>query len=218
MNFTEEEIIKMNTPLIYKIARQFYNVDKEDLFQEGAQAVKIAYKNYRKNGTTKFSTYAYSYIYGAMYAYTYQQNHVIKVGREVLREYKKIESTRYELAQKLRRIPTYDEVAIYLEKDISEVNHIVASATTVLIHMDQNENQRSMYESIPQEENISLDDQILLQEGFDILNEDEKQIIKYRYYHDLTQQEVAKKLNKTQVMVSRYEKRSLDKMRNFMTS
>ena len=33
----------------------------------------------------------------------------------------------------------------------------------------------------------------------------------------MTQSEVARKLNMTQVMVSRYEKKSLDKMRMYMT-
>ena len=50
-----------------------------------------------------------------------------------------------------------------------------------------------------------------------VLNEDEKNIIKSRYYEDLTQQEVARKLNMTQVMVSRYEKKSINKMREYLT-
>lgn len=51
-----------------------------------------------------------------------------------------------------------------------------------------------------------------------VLTGDEKNIIKSRYYEDLTQSEVAKKLNMTQVMVSRYEKRSLEKMYNYLSS
>ena len=46
-----------------------------------------------------------------------------------------------------------------------------------------------------------------------MLNSDEQKIIRARYFEDLTQSEVAKKLNMTQVMVSRYEKRSLEKMK-----
>ena len=50
----------------------------------------------------------------------------------------------------------------------------------------------------------------------EILSPTEQKIIKARFYDDLTQNEVAKKLAMTQVMVSRYEKRSLNKMHEYM--
>ncbi len=217
MTFTDEQIVQMNTPLIYKIANQFYNVDKEDLFQEGAIAVLVAYKKYKKDATVKFSTYAYPYIFGAMYAFVNKENHKIKVSKDVLKEYKKIEQTRYFLAQTLNKVPTYEEVAVYLEKDKSWVEQIVSSATIIMTSLDSNEeNERSMYESIPNEDVISIDDQIILKDGLNSLNEEEKQILIYRYIHNFTQQEVARKLNKTQVMISRYEKKSLDKIKTYI--
>lgn len=213
----EEELVEMHKSLIYKIANQFYNVDKEDLFQEGANVLKQAYENYHKDGTVKFSTYVYPYIYGAMCAFVMGEKYKIKVTKDVLREYKEIEQTRYSLAQKLQRVPTYDEVAIYLEKDVQRVNQIVTAATRSIISMDSNEEtQRSMYETIPSNESVSLDDRIDLQDGLDTLSEEEKKIIEYRYFHDLTQSEVARRLNKTQVMISRYEKRVLGKIRSYL--
>ena len=44
-----------------------------------------------------------------------------------------------------------------------------------------------------------------------------KNIIMSIYYEDLTQCEVARKLSISQVMVSRYEKKGLDKMQRFLT-
>ena len=49
--------------LIYKIAKRFYGVELEDLFQAGVLGILKAYKNYRKEGNAKFSSYAYDYIY-----------------------------------------------------------------------------------------------------------------------------------------------------------
>ena len=63
-----------------------------------------------------------------------------------------------------------------------------------------------------------MDGKLDIDDSFKVLNEEEKEIIRCRYYEDLTQSEVAKKLNMTQVMVSRYEKRSLEKMRVAMTN
>ena len=65
-------------------------------------------------------------------------------------------------------------------------------------------------------EKTNLDDQITISEGLEKLSEDEKKIIKARYYEDMTQNEVAKKLAMTQVMVSRYEKKGLAKMQEYM--
>ena len=55
-----------------------------------------------------------------------------------------------------------------------------------------------------------------MSESLDTLNPLEKDIISARYYEDLTQSETARKLGITQVMVSRYESKSLAKMREFM--
>ena len=52
--------------------------------------------------------------------------------------------------------------------------------------------------------------------SFKTLNDLEQDIIKARYYEDLTQSETAKKLGITQVMVSRYESKSLEKMKEYM--
>ena len=65
-------------------------------------------------------------------------------------------------------------------------------------------------------ESVTQDDRLLLTESMDVLNQLEKDIINARYYEDLTQSETARKLGITQVMVSRYETKSLTKMRNFM--
>lgn len=211
---TIENVIEANTGLIYKIATQFYGIDRDDLFQAGALGVAKAYKNYQENGTTKFSTYAYEYIFGEMYSLAQAQNQ-IKVSRDYLRLYKEIEKTRYALAQKLNRIPTNEELALFLEKDIFVIEQAIQAASTVMSLDYQDGDERSIYESIPSEEFMSLDDQLVIKEGLDLLNDDEKKILEYRYFQDLTQSEVARILKMTQVKVSRYEKKGIDKMKNY---
>lgn len=214
---TIETIIETMTPLIYKIAGRFYGQDVEDLYQVGVLGVIKAYKNYKENGTTKFSTYAYDYIFGEMYVFVNSLK-PIKLSKDILRLYKTIEMTRYSLAQRLKRIPSNEELAIFLEYDVNKIEQAIAIATTVM-SLDEGEvNERSIYETIPnQEVGISLDDRIQMQDSLATLNPEEQQIIKYHYLEDLTQSEIARKLNMTQVMVSRYEKRGLSKMRTYYT-
>lgn len=208
-----EQILKENERMIWKIASHFYGIDKNDLYQAGVVGLFKALKNYKQNGTTKFSTYAHDYIFGEMYLLA--SNKEIKISKDILRLYKKIEETRYILAQKLAKIPSNLELAEFLGLSLDDINMACMSANTIM-SLDIEEESRSAYECIAAKEE-DIDTKILVDDSFAVLNDDEKNIIKSRYYEDLTQQEVAKKLNMTQVMVSRYEKKGISKMRDYLT-
>jgi len=208
-----ENLINSYSGLIKSIAKYFYNVDKEDLYQAGKLAIINAYKNFKDDGTTKFSTYVYTYIYGEMYKLAMQKN--IKISSYLLKNYKLIEKTRYKLAQSLNRIPSNNEIASYLEMDEKSVNDAVMIGSVIVSSIDDNKNTRSLYETIEDESNINMLDDVTLKDSMNNLTKEEQDIIKYRYFEDLTQSEIAKKLNMTQVMVSRYEKKGINKMRDY---
>ena len=210
------ELIEANKGLIYKAMQSFYNAEKEDLYQVGEIALLKAYKNYKNDGTTKFSTYAFKYIYGEMYALV-AANNTLKINKYLLKVRKLAEKTRYELAQTVGRIPTNQELAIYLEIDEDIINQATMSADIVKSLDEKDDNERNIYETVAAVESISWDDKIDINDSLDQLNDSEREIIKARYYKDMTQSEVARKLNMTQVMVSRYEKKGIEKMRHYMT-
>lgn len=210
----KEKILKDNERMIWKITNYFYGVDKNDLFQAGVVGLFKALENYRKNGTTKFSTYAHDYIYGEMFLLANNQN--IKISKDILKLYKKIEQTRFMLAQKYERVPNNYELAEFLEMPLEQIEMALMSAYKVMSLDNASEDERSAYECISGEYE-DIDTKILIDDSFSVLNNDEKAIIKSRYFEDLTQQEVARKLNMTQVMVSRYEKKSINKMRDYLT-
>ena len=209
---TIEDLIESSKGLIYKIASSFYDVEKDDLYQAGMLGLLKAYKNYKSDSNAKFSSYAYEYIYGEMYNLAH--NKTMKINKDVLKLYKLIEKTRYEMAQKLDRIPDNDEVANFLELDINLVNDAIISGNVVM-SLDSDEGM-PIYEKLSKNESTSLDEKIMLNDSINTLSKDEQKIIKARYYEDLTQSEIAKKLAMTQVMVSRYEKKGLSKIRSYM--
>lgn len=208
---TTNELISSNMGLIKKIASKFYNMDKEDLIQVGVIGLLKAYQNFRDTSDAKFSTYAYSYIFGEMYQLA-NSNRNWKVSKDLLKVYKLVEKTRYELAQRLSRIPSNQEVALFLELDPSLVEEATLSAQ-VMMSLDDEANELNLHEVIPDKKDANCDIKLDLDDSFKVLDSCEKEIIKSRYFEDLTQSEVAKKLHMTQVMVSRYEKKSLEKMR-----
>ena len=135
--------------------------------------------------------------------------------KDILKLYKKIEQTRYMLAQKFERIPTNFELSEYLGLPFEQINLACMSGKKIMSLDNDNEESRNAYECISTKE-LDLDTQIIVNDSFTVLNDEERNIIKSRYFEDLTQEEVARKLKMTQVMVSRYEKRSINKMREYL--
>lgn len=213
MNY--EKLIEDNSRLIWKIANYFYGIPKEDLYQAGVVGLLKALKNYKKDSNAKFSSYAHDYIYGEMFLLA--SNKDIKISKDILRLYKKIECLRYELAQKLGKIPSNLELSEYSGISLHNIELALLSGSSIM-QIDSIDDEDKKVGRIIQEESEDVDTKILLDDCMGVLTGDEKNIIKSRYYEDLTQSEVAKKLNMTQVMVSRYEKRSLEKMYNYLSS
>ncbi len=213
-----EDLIKNHTGLIYKIANQyFYGVEKEDLFQSGVIGLLNAYKNYQKNASVKFSSYAFKYIFGEMYNLAMQKQ--IKISRDYLKLYHTIEKARYTIVQKKGMFPTNEELSIFLNIPLEELEHALYVGSITVSSLDKSsKEERSFYETIAEEEKMPIEDKIVLLESIEKLNEEERKIIEYRYFEDLTQTEIARKLKKTQVMVSRYEQKAKDKMREYIAS
>ncbi len=207
-----QQIIKMHEKLIYKIASKFHDIDKEDLYQSGIIGIIKAYNNFSSSENTKFTTYAYNYIFGEMYEFANNMRS-IKLNKNILKLYKKIEQSKYLLAQRNGYYPSSKELAAFLEIDENTIGEI-ESYTSSIMSLDA-ESERPIYETIPSpisEEYINID----LQDSIKTLTKQEQDIIKYRYFKDLTQSETAKVLGMSQVTVSRYEKKSLSKMYNYL--
>ncbi len=210
----KEKILKDNERLIWKIANYFYGVDKNDLYQAGVVGLFKALKNYNINDVAKFSTYAHDYIYGEMYLLAHNKS--IKVSKDILKLYRKIEEVRYMLAQKYARIPSNVELSKYLNIPLYKIECACLSGKEIMSLDDDSDDERSAYECISGEE-CDIDTKLIIDDSFKVLSEDEKNIIVSRYYEDLTQEEVAQKLKMTQVRVSRYEKKGIKKMREYLT-
>lgn len=207
-----QQIIKMHEKLIYKIASKFHDIDKEDLYQSGVIGIIKAYNNFKPSENTKFTTYAYNYIFGEMYEFASNMRS-IKLNKNILKLYKKIEQSRYLLAQHNGYYPSTKEVATFLgieEKVIGEIENCTSS----IMSLDA-DSERPIYETIPSpvaEEYVNID----LQDSMKTLTKEEQEIINYRYFKDFTQSETARILGMSQVTVSRYEKKSLTKMYNYL--
>ncbi len=210
-----ESIIAVHEKLVYKIATKFYDVPKEDLYQAGVIGIIKAYNNFVDNGTTKFTTYAYNYIFGEMYELS-NNLRSIKLNKNILGLYKRIEQTKYLLAQKLNHLPSVKEISEFLNIDEQTI-YQVYTCTSNIMSLDSEET-RPVYEMVADPKEYISNNNIDLKDSLDTLSPDEKKIIDYRYFKDYTQSETAKILGISQVSVSRHEKKSLNKMYNYLSA
>lgn len=209
-----ERLINECVPLVWKISKQFYGVDKNDLYQAGILGIIKAYQNYKNDGTTKFSTYAYNYIFGEMYLVSC--NKEIKLNKDINKLIKMVEVGKNRLSQEILREPTLKELSNYLEIPMEKLEQVMQISKSFVRIDEEKDDERSLHEMIKADEDISIDDKIMINDGINTLDNLEQKIIKNRYFLDLTQNETAKLLGITQVMVSRYEQKSLKKLRQYM--
>lgn len=209
------QVITKNENLIYSIASRFSKYkDKEDLFQVGCIGMIEAYKNYDEKQKTKFTTYAYPYIFGQIYKYVNEDN-LVKLNRNLTALKSKIEKAITYLEQKLMHKPTIKEISKYLEIDEETINQILNYKDPYSLD-ETYKDELSMYDILPGKE-IDYNTLIALKAEIEKLAEPERTIMISRYYEDQTQTEIANALGTTQVDVSRREAKVLKKLRRTFT-
>ncbi len=194
-----DQLIEENSLLIFSIAKRFYNIDKEDLYQAGCLGLLKAYRNYRDT-SVKFSSYAYKYIFGEMYELSLKSRD-IKLNKNYLKLYRAINIAKNTLAQSLNREVTLKDVSSYLEVDLSELEYVSIMMEDMFSLDDE-------YERIQIGVENNCDDLIMLEESLSTLDPLSSAVINYRFKEDLTQSEVADLLGISQVKVSRIEAKS----------
>lgn len=210
---TEEDILKYSN-LIYKMTHYFnYYDNKDDLYQAGIIGLLEASKKYDKSFNTKFSTFAFKYIYGEM-SKLVREDKNIKISRTNIKLKQDIEKVKEIMRQKLYREPTDYEISEFLNIDIKEIEEALKITNTISLDevISNEEKEITYYDLIG--DNIDLDTRMILKESLESLDNIERKIILDRYFNNYSQSEVAQELGLSQVKVSREEQKIKKKLRN----
>jgi len=210
------QIIDNYEKLVYSIINKYsFFGDIDDLYQVGMMGLLKACENYNNDFNTKFSTYAHTYILGEVLKYI-RDNKMVRTSRDLIRLNSRIEKTREILSQKLMREVSNSEVANFLEVDEKLVDEAVIACNHVKsldYELNDEGKELNLYDSIKYDEKGYSSDIIDLRDSLCNLEEDERRLIKSRYYDDKTQSEVSSELGISQVQVSRKEAKILKKLR-----
>lgn len=191
--------------LIYSIINRYpKRFDRDDLYQVGMIGLIDAYKHFDSSQDTKFSTYAYYYILGEVNKFI-RGSSSLKVSKELIELKKKIINVKDVMTQKLGRVPSDDEVALFLDIDINTMRQAMEATDEVESIDEKGDAIRSFDDTSP--EIMDLKDEISK------LPKNERDLIYARYYNEMTQIETSNLLGMSQVQVSRNEAKILTKLR-----
>lgn len=171
-----------------------------------------ARNNFDQSLDVKFSTYAYYYILGEITKYIRESKN-IKISKDMIKLNKSINKAMEVMTQRLGRNPSTLELSLFLDIDEEKINEVlIATQDVQSLDYSYDEESNDLYNIISDKDTIK-DELIDLKEELKRLNPEEKQLIKQRYYEDLTQTEISKQTGISQVQISRKESKILEKLK-----
>lgn len=213
-------LVESNMGLVYTIARRFCGrgCEMEDLIQIGSIGLLKAIDKFDPSFEVRFSTYAVPMIAGEIKRFL-RDDGMIKVSRSLKETAAKACMARERLEKHYGREPTLEELSEEIGIGREEIVMAMESATEVeSLHKtiyQGDGNAISLMDRLEEEKDAGeeLLNHMLLNTLLGTLDERERELLRLRYFEDMTQVQVAQRMDMTQVQVSRLEKRILGRLR-----
>ena len=214
-----EQLITQNMGLVKNIARRFVGrgTEYEDLVQIGSIGMIKAAKSFDRSYGTVFSTYAVPLIIGEIRRFL-RDDGMIKVSRDVRKRGTEIMREKEAFAAKYGREPKISELSELTGVSPEDIVYALDAVCPVYsIHETLgNDDDGATLESFISSDADEIEkttDRLALIGAVEGLDDVSKNIIRLRFFRELSQQQTAKILGLTQVKVSREEKKIFEKLR-----
>lgn len=195
--------------LVHLCANRFRNrgISYEDLYSAGCEGLVKAANAFDTSRGVQFSTYAVPVILGEIKR-LFRDGGTVHVSRSLRELSMKVQKIRERLIKETGDDPPISVLAERAGASAEDVSLALCacSPTISLTSPDDAEGQLDIAVDAPDER---IGDCLALRQMMDTLEESDRRLLEYRYYHNLTQVQTAQKLGMTQVQVSRREKKLL---------
>jgi len=228
----KEKLVSDHLPLVKKIARGLARRSTdpvEDLIQVGSIGLLEAIERYETGHNTEFKTYAVHFITGHIRHYLRDRQNLLR-GPRVLQELSyRLSQVAARLTQEFGREPNNQELADALQISKEQIDEVkVYDRRVTVLWLDQEGNdsdddeQRSLLESLsdPRFSMASreeIDERLVLTEAMARLPMAQRQLLEMRYFHDLTQAELSRRLGISQMEVCRRLKKAEKQLKAVLT-
>lgn len=200
----------------------YKNGEHEDIFQVACLGLVLAVDRFDPNQGFEFTTFATPTIVGEIKRYHRDKEQLIRIPRKIQELNHQINQARELLENQLLRTPTITEIAVYLEVTEESIIKAMESSNVyypkslsteyesnrdgkVVHFMDFLGTMDINFENV---ENIDI-----LRTKIKELNPLERVIIEERFFNEKTQKEIAMLIGKSQMTVSRIEKKIMKKLK-----
>ncbi len=200
------------------LARRFTGrgIEYDDIYQCARIGLMNALSRYHPEKGAQFATYATPTIIGEIKRLFRDKGHFIKVPRkiyEIFSKANKIKAAHLTQNGDLLSARELAELTGVTEKQMIDAlewgdNHFVRSLEQ-FIYSGEDETLFSNLVGVEDDHFLMIENKEFIETFMNTLTEREKQFVKYRYYDGLTQNNIAKRMNISQMNVSRMEKRVL---------
>lgn len=224
------QLVHLNFGLVRKEAHYWVNQcteSYEDLLQVGSIGLIRAIERFDTSKGNAFSSFAMPYIRGEIQHYLRDRGCSVRIPRRWLALRQQSVSVTQKLRVKLNRQPTSAEIAAALDISLAEWQEIkLAHQNREPLSLDTpvgdtEEGTTSLGELVPDPQyrsfQLAQEDRIRLQQALAHLEKRTRDILEFVFLHDLTQREVAERLDISVVTVSRRVKKGLDAMKSLMS-
>ena len=219
----KDEFVNANLRLVLSIVNKFNsrgeNVD--DIFQVGVVGLMKAIDHFDISQPVQFSTYAVPMIIGEIKRFL-RDSTTMRVSRSLRDISYKISKVKEEYVNRTNEEPT----VTYLAKEIG------VDEEEIVLALDSQVEPMSIYDSVYNEggdaiyvidqlksekdEAENFTEKLALAQAMKSLTDKEKEIIRRRYFDNITQTELAQELGVSQAQISRIEKLALARIKRKM--
>lgn len=208
----KEDLVNNNLMLVHSCCKRFKGrgIEYDDLYGAGCLGLVKAANAFKEELGFCFSTYAVPVILGEIKR-LFRDGGAIKVSRSLKELSLKTTKTRDELSIKLGREPTVKELAEALEVSAEEVAEALSASVppSSLSYLDEDGGLKEMDIGIVNSAEDEISNRLAINQVLSRFEQQDRNLIKLRYFCGKTQSETARLLGMTQVQVSRREKKLL---------
>jgi RNA polymerase sigma-B factor len=218
-----EQLVRGYESLVHFLARRFQNRGEplEDIVQVGFLGLIKAIDRFDPGLGNEFTTFATPTILGEIRRYFRDKGWAIRFPRRLQELHQQVLRTNEDLRGELNRQPTVPEVAERLgvqPDDVLEAMEMSTALTPLSIDSTvggPEEGGRQLSESVGGEDpNLDrVEMRQVLERAMQHLNERERRIMIMRFFDEMSQSEVAKRLGISQMHVSRLQRAALEQLR-----
>ena len=215
----KERLLEHNVSLVKSILRRYLGkgVEYDDLYQLACMGFLKAIAGFDESFGVRFSTYAVPMIAGEIKRFL-RDDGSVKVSRVLKKTARDLNEYIERRVSERGEQPTVKELAAAFRMEEGEVV-LALGASRMPVSLDDSGDYKDE-KSVPLAERLpAKDDQddmiehMILKESIEKLPEREKKIVFLRYFRDMTQSEVARRIGVSQVQISRIESKIMQKFK-----